>query len=673
MIIESSIFLGLYAGLRLFERYSNKTLINLSLARHPVAKTTTTDENTDLNESTSTSSKKTADTVAKETANHHFKLSTATMGMVVVGRFYPPLSVISWGFLIYNTLPILKQTEASLFKDKEIKNDLLTAVVSVATMAIGSPVTASIQIWIYHLSCKMVNKSKDLSHQVLTGVFSTQNKKVWLLTDKTVIETPLDDINLGDILIVRTGDIIPVDGEVTKGIATLDQHVLTGESMPVEKIKGDSVFSSTLILAGEIQICVQKAGGETTVAQLNEILEKTVDYKSKSQLKGEKFSNNMALPLLAGAALLTPSLGAATAVGLLFSAPTNTVQMMTSLQTLNHLSSLVKKGIFIKDGRALENIKKIDIVFFDKTGTLTENKAEVERIMVCSSYTSDQILQYAAATEGHLKHPIANAICHEAVQRDLEALPIDNQHYELGAGISANYLDAKIRVGSVRFIVESGLKLPNTLQQLHLQIQQRGHVLIVVAIDLEVIGAIEIHPRLRVGAADVVSQLHAQGIKKVCMISGDYQQTAEHVGQQLGLDEIYAEMLPQQKADLVVKYQQLGHKVCFVGDGINDALAMKQADVSISLQSGSDVASDVAQIVLMDDKLANIPDLFTLSNELEQRLKHVMLFWGAYGIINITAISTLHLPLVKSTLLFGSVFSAASIHAFLPWYKKEDV
>ncbi len=652
LLLNLGLYAGIYGGLRLWESYKKKPLIHLSQARVDKAV-----DNPEVNNET-------AMVESNKYTDQQLLLSTGAMGLSVVGFAFPFVSPLNFALGTYISLPIAKRAEYGLRQDKQIGNDLLTSAVCITSLGLGQYSVLALQAWVYHFASKQVNRSKNLSHQVISEVFNQQNTLVWRVTGQAEMEVALEDLVAGDMIIIRTGETIPVDGRVHQGAASVDQQALTGESLAVEKSIGDPVFAATVVLAGTVQIQVEHAGKDTNAAQLASILASSTDFKTQRQLLGEAWSNKIALPLLATSAALIPTWGLASATALLFSAPTNSIRVMSSLQTYQHLQQIAAHGVLIKDGRALESLQDIDVILFDKTGTLTKNQSEVGEIIRCGKLDTDSVLQYASAIEGRLQHPIAKALKQAAEHRGLNELPLMNRRYDVGSGISADYQGQHIRLGNARFMAMSQISIDNPAIQQHAQrAEQKGYALLFLAIDKQLQGAIEIHPQVRSEAAQVLLHLREQGVKKLIMVSGDHQQACETLGTQLGLDKVHYEVLPQEKADLVREYQAQGHRVAFVGDGINDSLAMKQADVAISLAGASTIATDVAQVVLMDAHLRHLPELIRLSKQLDNRLKNTLLFWAGYGTANVGAVSLLQWGLLPSSLVFISVFSLGLVHA----------
>ncbi len=584
--------------------------------------------------------------VPVEHNKHFFTVSSVTIGLTVVSYFYPPITFLAIAGVIYTTIPIIRQAEQSLLTEKRIKNSLLSSIVSIMCLAIGSNFAAALQTWLYFFGRKIISKSQDKSAQMITEVFAKQPHKVWILKNSVEIEIAIETLQVDDIVIIQTGEVIPIDGIIVDGMAMIDQNSLTGESIPVEKTINDNVFASTIIVRGQINIKVEKTGVATTVAELTKILHQTTNFKTNLQLKGELLSDKIATPLLAISALSLPFLGVSAATTMLFSAPTNSIMVFPSLQTYNYLALISSKGILVKDGRVLEDIPEIDTILFDKTGTLTHEQLTIGQIILTGELDEDEILAYAASAERRLNHPIAQAIFTEAENRELDLFTIAEADYKIGYGITVIIDGQVIKVGSARFMVMEGIVLQFEYPPSYS----------LVSINNQVQGAIETRPKIRIETKNIINNLRQRGIKNIYIVSGDHEQTTKELAKELNVDKYFAETLPNDKAKLVEQLQQNGNKVCFIGDGINDVIAMKKANVSISLGGAASIATDMAQIVLMDGSLSRLCDVFDTANELNNDLQSSLNFWTGYGVGNFAAASIFRFGITGSTIIYGIAF-----------------
>jgi Cu2+-exporting ATPase len=450
------------------------------------------------------------------------------------------------------------------------------------------------------------------------------------------VETPLERLKVNDIIVIHTGETVPVDGEVVGGMAMVDQHTLTGESAPVEKVEGDKVLASTILIAGKVRVAVTSAGSDTTSAKLARILNDTAGYKLRSQSRGEELADRAVAPTLALGALGLVTTGVNGAAAVVNCDLGTGIRMAAPIAMLSSLTLSAEHGILVKDGRALELLRSVDTFLFDKTGTLTRERPEVGRILTYGKYTPEQILQWAAAAEHKFSHPIAKAILDKARTLGLALPSIDQSKYHVGYGITVGVAGHTVRVGSARFMKHEGIALPPELLREMDAAHEDGNSLVLIGVDEALGGAIELCAAARPEAAAVIAGLRERGAKHLAIISGDNEQPTRKLAARLGIDRYFAEVLPQDKAKYVELLQKEGRTVCFIGDGVNDSLALKKANVSISLRGASSVATDTAQVVFMEDSLIKLLQLHDVSRDLHRNISNS---WGLILVPNLLCIA----------------------------------
>ena len=605
MLIELSIILGTYAGVRSIERWNKRKIREKKLTQkgknvvvnHPEKNLPTLSAKKDL------------------------KIAYFGLGVSVLQPiFLPNFSLINAFLLSYSNYPCLKGSEEA-FKSKKINNEVLGAVWTVFAVGSGQYFAAALGIVVYHIGSNFIEKTRNHSQEALVNIFDRQDRKIWVLQEGTEIEISLENVLINDIVIVNSAEMIPVDGEIISGLARIDEHILTGESQTIEKSHGEMVFASTLLISGTIHIQVKKAGNDTTVAKIEKVLNQTTNFKSSLQLKGEAWADKSAPYFLSIAGLTALTFGFTPAAAVLSAQFGYQIRMVVPLSTLRHLSQATNAGILIKDGRSLERLNEIDTILFDKTGTLTEEQPQVGQVISWGNYTSEDILRFAATAEVKLKHPIAKAILDAYAHYNKVLDEIDDAHYEMGFGTKVHLKQKIIRVGSLRFMQNEGLPWNEERQNLLEPIYQQGHSIVMVAVNNDIVGVIEIKPTIRNEIPELIHDLKQRGIKNLIIVSGDHQKPTQQLAEKLGMADFFAEVLPEGKSEIVQTLQKRGHKVCFIGDGINDTIAMKQADVSISLQGASTIATDTADIVLMNGKLESLTQLFNIANNLDNIMK----------------------------------------------------
>jgi Cu2+-exporting ATPase len=479
------------------------------------------------------------------------------------------------------------------------------------------------------------------------------------------LEVSLDSVKAGDTVVIQAGQIIPVDGVIIGGIATVDQQALTGESQPVEKGEGDRVLTSTLMVGGRIFVRVEKTGEETVAAQIGVMLNKTASYQASIVSRGEAVADRSVPPTMALALIALPVSGYRYMVTVIGSAIGLNIKLTAPIAMLNFLNVAANHGILIKDGRSLELLKDVDTVVFDKTGTLTLDEPEIASIHVSSALEADTILMYAAAAEHRQTHPIARAILAEAGRRALSLPEVDAAQVEVGYGLTVRLDGYLVRVGSERYMALEQIPVPTSIRELGQSVHDQGHSLVMVAVNGDLVGAIELQPTLRPGIQAVIDQLRARKLD-ICIISGDQDEPTRKMAGSLGIDRYFANTLPEEKAELVESLQREGRSVCFVGDGINDSISLKKANVSVSLRGASTAATDTAQVVLMGEGLQRLPFLFQLAEEFDANMRAGFAVAVGQGVVVICGALLSVVGIIGGTVIWSAGLVAGLGIAYLP-------
>lgn len=564
-------------------------------------------------------------------------ICSASLPLAAAAQFvFPPLMPVAAGLFAYTAIPSIQGAYEVIVKERRLGVDVLDSMVVLGCLGTLQIFPGAVMAWCLSFGRLLVKKTEDNSKKMLLNAFGKQARTVWLVKEGVEIEVPLDKVIQGDLVAVHTGDMVPVDGHVVEGMAMIDQHALTGESTPAEKGIGDRVYASTILVAGKIYVSVEQAGSETASAKISQILNDTAGYKLTSQNKGEKLADRAVIPTLAVSGLAFSTLGPFAGVAVLNSDLGTGIRMAAPLAMLSSLTLCAQKGILVKDGRALELMNEIDTVLFDKTGTLTRERPEVGDIVTANDYQPEDILRYAAAAERKFHHPIALAILHKAEELNLTLPPTDETQYKVGFGISVGVDGKNIRVGSRRYLEMEGIAIPPDIDKKLDAVHQDGDTMVMVAIDEKLGGALELRSALRPEVKDIIKGLRERGIKHLAIISGDHEAPTRKLAEELGMDRYFAQVLPADKAAYVEQLQAEGKKVCFVGDGINDSIALKKANVSISLRGATTIATDTAHIVFMEQGLGKLCDLRDIARRLDQNIQRS---WGMILAPNIACVA----------------------------------
>jgi len=603
-----------------------------------------------------------------------FAICTASLPLAAIAQFaFPPLLPVSAALFAYTAIPSFGRAYEVVFKERRLGVDFLDSVVILGCLATLQVFPGAILTWCLSVGRYLVRRTEDNSKKLLLGAFGKQPRFVWLLKDGIEIETPLDRLEKSEIVVVHTGEMVPVDGIIVEGLAMIDQHALTGESTPAEKGVGDRVFASTVMVAGKVHVAVEKSGSETATARIAQILNDSAGYKLSSQHKGEQIADKVVIPTLCLGGLALTTLGPAGAVAVVNSDLGTGIRMAAPLAMLSTLALCAQKGVLVKDGRALDLLCEVDTVLFDKTGTLTRERPEVGRMIAANGLDALQILRFAAAAERRFHHPIALAILQKAEEEGLRMPLTDATQYKVGYGITVGIDGHRVRVGSRRFMELEGVPLTREVEEALDEVHRQGHTMVMVAIDDELGGALELRASIRPEVRGIVQGLRDRGINHIAIISGDHEAPTRRLAEQLGMDRYFAQVLPADKADYVEKLQREGRKVCFVGDGINDAIALKKANVSISLRGATSIATDTAHVVFMEQSLGKLCELRDIARDLERNVRNSWLMILGPNLACIGGVFTLGFGIGASVVTNNVAALAALANGLLPMRKVAEL
>ena len=477
-------------------------------------------------------------------------------------------------------------------------------------------------------------------------------------------DIPIEEVTVGDILLVKPGEKVPVDGKIVNGSSSVDESMLTGESMPVTKTKGDDVFGATINVGGAFHMQATKVGQDTTLAQIVKMVAEAQVNKAPIQKLADRISG-VFVPIVLGIALVT-AIGWYLVTGDLYQAFVPAVAVLViacpcSLGLATPTAIMVgtglgaSRGILIKNGEALERGKKIDVVIFDKTGTLTEGKPKVTDILACKAQTTaDDVLALAASIERLSEHPLAQAIVRASRDKNLSLSEVNEFENLAGKGVRGKIGNTTVLAGSPRLLREASIPLDlETIEKY----EAAAKTVVAIAHNDELFGVLAIADTVKEDAKPAADRLRAEGIATV-MITGDNRKTAEAIAKQIGIDTVFAEVLPQDKAEQVRSLQQQDKRVAFVGDGINDAPALAQADLGIAIGTGTDIAIEAGNIVLVKGHPLKVIEALTLSRLTFKTIKQ-NLFWAFFynvAAIPLAALGLLN-PMVAAAAMAGSSLS----------------
>ena len=547
------------------------------------------------------------------------KLVLTVVDRVISTLFYPiPLKRVITGV---KAIPYLFKGLQTLFQRK-IEVSLLDAVAISASILTGDYDTASSVMFLLSVGEILEEWTHKKSVDDLARTMSLNVDKVWPLVQGEEVLLPLNEVEVGQEIIVRTGNMIPLDGKVSFGEAMVNQASMTGESIPVRKKIGSSAYAGTVVEEGECRIRVEKLAGSGRYDRIVKMIEESEKLKSATEDKASHLADKLVPYSLGGAALtylLTRNVTKALAFLMVdFSCA---LKLSMPVAVLSAMREAGKHKISVKGGKFMEAISEANTIVFDKTGTLTYAKPKVEDIITFNNADENEMLRMAACLEEHYPHSMANAVVAEAEARDLHHAERHSKvEYVVAHGISSIYEGKHVLIGSHHFIFDDEHCTVPKGEEEKLASIPPEHSALYLAVDGELTTVILISDPLRKEAVGVIQDLKALGIDKVVMMTGDNKKTAHAVARMVGVDEFHAEVLPEDKASFIQEEHRLGRKVIMVGDGINDSPALSEADAGIAISAGAAIAKEVADITIQEGDLYELVILKKLSNRLMKRI-----------------------------------------------------
>ena len=511
-------------------------------------------------------------------------------------------------------------------------------------------------------------KAKGRTSEAIRRLLDLQARTARILRDGEELDIPVDEVRVGEIVVVKPGEKIPVDGEISEGRSAVDESMLTGEPLPVEKGPGDEVTGATVNGTGSFQFRVTRVGSDTVLAQIIRLVEEAQGSKAPIQRMADKVAS-VFVPVVIGIAAVTflvwlltgpdPSFNYAliTAVSVLVIACPCALGLATPTAIMVGTGKGAELGVLIKGGEILETAGRLDVVVFDKTGTLTRGRPVVTDVIPVNGRGEDDLLSLAASVERGSEHPLAETLVEEARARGIELGEARDFQAFPGRGVIAGLNGMEVKLGNAAFMSESGVDLAG-LEGLAEELSREAKTIVYALSDGELWGLVAVADTLKPTAVEVVKSLKDMGVE-VAMISGDRLSTAEAVARQLGVDRVMAEVLPADKAAEVARIQSKGKLVAMVGDGINDAPALAQADVGIAIGTGTDVAVETSDITLISDDLRKVVTAIKLSQRTLRIIKQ-NLFWAFfYNVIGIPVAAGVLYPIWG--VLLNPIYAAAAM------------
>lgn len=537
---------------------------------------------------------------------HTNQITLVTGILIVLGMLSKYLLQFTLGYQvilavasIIAVIPIAVRAWSAL-RNKVFSIELLVSIAVIGAFIIGEFNESAIVTFLFLFGSYLESKTLQKTRTAIKGLTDMSPTTATLVTDDGTEEVDVDDVDEGDVVLVKTGSQVPVDGIVVEGNGYLNEASITGEARQINKQLKDSVYSGTMVENGYLKIKATQVGDDTTFAKIIELVEEAQDTKSKAEKFIDRFAQYYTPAVLVLAVLVFAfSRDFRLAITVLVLGCPGALVIGAPVSNVAGIGNGAKRGILIKGGEVVDTFAKVDTLVFDKTGTLTEGNTAVTTMHTYTNNADNQ-LALAAAIEGVSDHPLGQAIVSYADQQSAGVSPVlDDTETVKGQGICAQVGQQEVVIGNQKMLTAHNIKLnPTQLKDLN-GLQAGGQSTVIMAVDGQVQLIFGIADTIRPGVKDSLAALKAQGIKKLVMLTGDNELTAQAVANELNLDEVHANLLPEEKVEYVKKLKAAGNTVAFIGDGINDSPSIANADIGIGMGSGTDVAIDTSDVVLM--------------------------------------------------------------------------
>ena len=537
---------------------------------------------------------------------------------------------------------------------RRLEVEVLDALSIGVSLLRGDFGTAGSVMFLLNLGSLLEEWTRKKSLDDLARSMALNVDKVWVRSQGTEVLVPLTKVRSGDEVVVRSGNMIPLDGTVLEGEAMVNQAALTGEAMPVRKAEGSTLYAGTVVEEGECVFIAKAEGGSNRYDKIVAMIEESEKLKSSTENRALVLADKL-VPWCLGATVVTYLLtrNATRAISCLMVDFSCALKLSMPLAVLSAMRECGSYHITVKGGKYLEALAKADTIVFDKTGTLTRATPQVVDVIPFSQSEKDDVLRLAACLEEHFPHSMANAVVRAAKERNLAHEEVHSEvEYIVAHGIASRVSGERVVIGSYHFVFEDEHCIIPADEQEKFDSLAPEYSHLYMAVSGQLVGVICIADPLRPEAASVLHQLHKLGIRNTVMMTGDSYRTAEAIAKQVGVDQFYAEVLPEDKANFVQKEKAAGHTVVMIGDGINDSPALSAADIGIAINSGAAIAREIADVTIKADSLEELVFLKTVANALQHRVSanyrfvlsfnSTLILLGALGILQPAASAMLH-------------------------------
>ena len=575
---------------------------------------------------------------------------------LVAGHFFRKLFLpapIRAAYTVWRSIAFVWKGVRCLLR-RRLEVEVLDALSIGVSVLRGDFSTAGSVMFLLNLGSLLEEWTRKKSLDDLARSMALNVDKVWVRSQGTEVLLPLTKVQPGDEIVVRSGNMVPLDGTVIEGEAMVNQAALTGESMPVRKAKGATVYAGTVVEEGECVFLAKAAGGANRYDKIVAMIEESEKLKSSTENRALELADKLVPWCLAGT-VVTYALtrNVTRAISILMVDFSCALKLSMPLAVLSAMRECGTAHITVKGGKYLEALAKADTIVFDKTGTLTRATPQVVDIIPFSNSEKDDVLRLAACLEEHFPHSMANAVVRAAREQGLAHEEMHSEvEYIVAHGIASRVGGERVVIGSYHFVFEDEHCIVPADEQEKFDQMPAEYSHLYMAASGQLVGVICIADPLRPEAASVLRQLHKLGIRNTVMMTGDSYRTAEAIARQVGVDQFFAEVLPEDKANFVQKAKAEGHTVVMIGDGINDSPALSAADIGIAIHSGAAIAREIADVTIKADSLEELVTLKTIANALQHRVSSnyrfvlsfnsTLIVLGALGILQPAASALLH-------------------------------
>ena len=543
-----------------------------------------------------------------------------------------PLQVL-WAAIAIGLYPLVKTGLLDLIHERKIGTEIFVTIATIVAVFGGETVAGAVLMVIILIAEFIANLNTDRARASIKSLIGSVPQVAIVRDAKGERSVSLSELRAGDVVLVREGEKIPVDGKIVGGAASINEAPITGESLPKEKAIGAPVFAGTVVAAGALDIETEKVGGDTTFARIIALVENTDAEQAPVQKLADKVASwliPVVFVFLIAVYLTTHNIRTIVTL-MIFTSPAE-LGLATPLVMIAAIARAARNGILVKGGLYLESLAKVDAMVFDKTGTLTENKPAVARVQsLDAAFPESELLRLAAAADRRSAHPLAKAVVDAAAKGNLQVPEPEAYEQVRGRGVVATVEGRKVLVGNPALLLENGVEIGAP-------IEKSGQTPVHVAVDGKLAGVVFIADALRPGAKEALAALKATGVKRLVMLTGDNAATAQAIASGLGIDEVRADLMPEDKVTAIAELQKQGFKVAMIGDGINDAPALARADVGIAMGGGgTQAALEAADVALMTDDLSKIVSARAIARKAYRTIQE-NLFVGV-GVVHVLGIT----------------------------------